>query len=149
MFYAASTKGFYDPTINTVIPNDAVEITTEYWQELLAEQSQGKSIEPDSEGYPIAVVIPITKEQTIEAINYSIQAALDDGARKWGYSSIVAGASYYGSNNAQYNADAIALMDWRDAVWPWAYSKYPSVTAGETPAEFMIDMPAQPAKPIV
>lgn len=149
MFYSASTNGFYDPTVNNDIPADSVEITTEYWQELIDAQSQGKKIEPDSKGYPVAVVIPITKDETLYAINYSIQVALDRGAEKWGYSNIVSAASYFGSNNAQYNADAIALMTWRDSVWEWAYPKYASVVPGETPEQFMVDMPPQPAKPIV
>jgi hypothetical protein len=149
MYWAASTKGFYDPSINTFIPSDAVEITRVYWQELLTEQSEGKTIESDGKGYPIAIFVPLTKEQTIEIINVSVQGALDSGAQSWGYSSIVAGASYYGCNTPQYAADAVALMDWRDSVWQWAYAKYPSVTPGETPAEFMVDMPTQPPKPVV
>lgn len=148
-YYSATTNGFYDPEINTIIPEGAVEITDEYWQELLDGQSEGKTIEADSKGYPIAVTVPLTKEQTIEAINTAVQNALDEGAQSWGYSSIVAGASYYGCNTPQYAADAIALMDWRDSVWQWAYAKYPSVTPGETPEEFMVDMPAQPPKPVV
>lgn len=150
MYYAASTGGFYDPFINTTIPPDAVEISPAYWQELLAGQSAGKLIEADSKGYPVLVdPPPPTEEQTIEAINSAVQSALDAGAQSWGYSSIVAGASYYGCNTPQYAADAVALMDWRDSVWQWAYAKYPSVTPGETPEEFMVDMPAQPPKPVV
>lgn len=149
-YYAASTGGFYDPSINTDIPSDAVEITPTYWQELLAGQSAGKLIEADSKGYPVLVdPPPPTKEETITIINNAVQVALDSGANKWGYESIVAGASYVSSANAQYAADAAALITWRDQVWEWAYPKYPLVTPGETPEQFMVDMPAQPAKPIV
>jgi len=150
MFWAQSTGGFYNPQINTNIPGDAVEITDDYWQELLTGQSKGKVIAADSKGYPVLEDPPTpTEEQTISIINGAVSNALDYGAKKWGYDSIIAAASYYGCTNPQFNADAIALMGWRDSVWTWAYAKYPSVTPGETPEEFMVDMPPQPAKPVV
>ena len=58
MFYSKSTGGFYDPAIHTAIPADAVEITESYHADLLAAQSAGKRIEPDVNGYPIAVDPP-------------------------------------------------------------------------------------------
>lgn len=150
MYWSPSTQGFYDPSINTIIPPDAVEITPAYWQELLAGQSAGKLIEADSRGYPVLVDPPgPTKEQTITIISDAIQSALDEGAQKWGYDSIVAGASYAASTNAQFTADAAALIGWRDSVWAWANPKFATVTPGEDPAVFMADMPAQPAQPKV
>lgn len=47
-FYAGSTNCFY--TDNA--PDDAVEITDERYQELLAGMAEGKTIVPDSAGYP-------------------------------------------------------------------------------------------------
>lgn len=43
-------KGFYDEAID-----GAVEISVEYWQELLNGQASGKLIAEDAEGYPILV----------------------------------------------------------------------------------------------
>ena len=66
MYYASSTSGFYTPDINPIIPDDAVEITDEYYQELLAGQSNGKCITADAEGYPVLtdpVIVPPTAEQ--------------------------------------------------------------------------------------
>ena len=37
---------------------DAVEITEEYWNELMNAQSEGKRIEPDENGYPVSVDPP-------------------------------------------------------------------------------------------
>jgi hypothetical protein len=37
-YYSPSTKGFYDSSVNDVIPEDAVEITYEQWESLLGEQ---------------------------------------------------------------------------------------------------------------
>ena len=53
MFYSSSTNGFYSPDLHKNIPNDAVEITTEYWQSLLEGQGQGQRIWHDESGYPI------------------------------------------------------------------------------------------------
>lgn len=58
MFYSKGTGGFYDKEIHANIPADAVEITESYHAELLAAQASGKRIEPDVNGYPIAVDPP-------------------------------------------------------------------------------------------
>lgn len=66
MYYASSTSGFYTPDINPIIPDDAVEITDEYYQELLTGQSDGKCITADAEGYPVLtdpVIVPPTAEE--------------------------------------------------------------------------------------
>ena len=53
MFYAQSTRGFYDTAIHgSNIPSDAVEITNEEWQALLQGQSEGKVITPGENGVP-------------------------------------------------------------------------------------------------
>lgn len=55
MFYSKSTQGFYDPEINNVIPDDAVEITADEHAALMAAQEVGKIITVDADGKPIAV----------------------------------------------------------------------------------------------
>lgn len=58
-YYAKSAGGFYDSEINgDNIPNDAVEITTDLWEELLSDQSQGKIITGDESGHPISINRP-------------------------------------------------------------------------------------------
>lgn len=59
-FYSASTGGFYTPDINPVMPVDAVEITEEYYQSLLAGQSEGLQIVADAQGYPVLITpVPV------------------------------------------------------------------------------------------
>lgn len=146
-FFNANPIGFYDDDINE-IPESAVEITDSEWQTLLEAQSNGKIISTDKNGFPVAIDPPTPdKEQTIKIISNAIQKALDDGAKSWGYTNMVYAASYAASTNPQYAADAAALIQWRDDVWDWAYPKYAGVTPGETPEEFMVDMPKQPAQP--
>ncbi|WP_192072568.1 tail fiber assembly protein [Pantoea agglomerans] len=42
--YSPSENAFYDPEINVVIPEDAVQITDSEWSDLLAGQAKGKLI---------------------------------------------------------------------------------------------------------
>lgn len=67
IYYSKTTKGFYCEEIHgTNIPSDCVQITKEQHITLLNEQSNGKQIVPDENGFPIAVVpsiIPLTWEQ--------------------------------------------------------------------------------------
>lgn len=52
MYYSKTTRGFYSSDVNTNIPEDAVEVSTEEWQALLEGQAAGQVIVPDAEGYP-------------------------------------------------------------------------------------------------
>ena len=61
-------NGFYDTPIE-----GGVEISTEYWQELLNGQSSGKEIKENADGYPVLVeheyTIDELKEMKIAEIN--------------------------------------------------------------------------------
>jgi hypothetical protein len=52
-YYSPSSEGFYLEGFNKVIPEDAIEITKEYWQSLIDGQANGKKISQDENGYPI------------------------------------------------------------------------------------------------
>lgn len=70
MFYSASTGGFYVLEIHgNNIPSDAVEITSEYHNELLTGQSNGMVISHDEDGYPILVPAagPTNDQLAVEA----------------------------------------------------------------------------------
>ena len=78
MFYSQSTKGFYSADIHgDAIPSDAVEITAEQHAQLLADQSAGASIQPDENGYPVAV---FPSPPAIETIKAAAAAAIDQAA---------------------------------------------------------------------
>lgn len=57
-FYSATTKGFYLLGIHSVIPDDAVAISQQLKEELLAAETSGFIIMPDEHGYPKAVMLP-------------------------------------------------------------------------------------------
>lgn len=53
IYYSKSTGGFYNNTINTEIPDDAIEITDGQHQALLDGQASGKEITTDAKGKPV------------------------------------------------------------------------------------------------
>ena len=60
MFYSKLTNGFYNIEINgNNMPDDVVEITQEYYEQLLTGQSNGQLIVGDDNGYPILITPPV------------------------------------------------------------------------------------------
>jgi hypothetical protein len=68
MFYSKTTSGFYESSFGTNLPSDLVEITREYWIELLDGQSMGKIISSNDEGYPVLIDPPPPSAAELEAI---------------------------------------------------------------------------------
>jgi hypothetical protein len=67
-FYAFSASGFYDDSLNAVMPDDAVEITQELYAALLEGQSTGtKVIVEGSNGLPELQDIPVIETYTYPA----------------------------------------------------------------------------------
>ena len=91
----------------------------------------------------------VTQKQTQDTLSSAVTSALNDGAQSWGYDSIESGASYINSTNAQYSADAKALIAWRDKVWQWAIPELATVQPGTPVGQFLADMPALPPQPKV
>ena len=54
--FSPSTRGFYDPQIHDVIPDDAVEISSSAHAALLEAQAAGAVIQPGPDGQPEAVM---------------------------------------------------------------------------------------------
>lgn len=54
-YYSSSTKGFYNTSVNSSIPDDAVEISADHHQELLRGQASGLEIRLGASGLPEAV----------------------------------------------------------------------------------------------
>jgi hypothetical protein len=68
MFYASSTRGFYNSAVHSTIPDDAVPITEEAHAALIDGQSEGNQIVPGPDGYPILAAPPApTPEQILAA----------------------------------------------------------------------------------
>jgi hypothetical protein len=76
IFYAKTTNAFYDPSINTEIPSDAVEITQEDYQSLMLAQQTGQVIQANSQGYPEAVNPPAPTPIEVQSVNKANAVAL-------------------------------------------------------------------------
>jgi hypothetical protein len=78
-YYSSSTKGFYTTEIHgEKIPADAVEITEQYWQDLLKGQSEGMVIAADGKGFP--VLQPAPEPSAEERSAQSAKQAIKDAA---------------------------------------------------------------------
>lgn len=75
IFYSAATRGFYDDRLHTSIPGDAQPITDAVHQALLAAQTVGKLIDPDVDGFPVAVDPPPPGPPTVVS-RFQARAAL-------------------------------------------------------------------------
>lgn len=53
MFYSKSTNAFYDSALNSLIPDDAKEVSDAQWQAALDGQAQGETITADADGMPV------------------------------------------------------------------------------------------------
>lgn len=58
MYYSKSKKGFYDGALFELLPDDAVEVDSDYYKSLLKGESQGLVITCDGKGYPVLEEAP-------------------------------------------------------------------------------------------
>lgn len=68
MFASKTTRGFYDASINTSMPADVVEISSEVHAELMAGQSAGKVIDWGDDGFPVLVDPPPPSDEELAAV---------------------------------------------------------------------------------
>ena len=68
MFYSKTTNGFYDKEIHgDKIPKDAVEISADEHAMLMRGQSDGKTIVPNGNGFPVLVDPPEPTNDELKA----------------------------------------------------------------------------------
>ena len=123
MHYSPSHDSFYLPEIHgSAIPADAVEITREHYEALLAGQSEGQRIVADAIGRPVlADPPPPTDEQIIAGFTAVVQQHLDDFARTRNYDGILSAATYATSAVPKFKAEGQYAVEARDATWAKCY----------------------------
>ena len=105
LFYSASSRGFYDDAIHSSMPADAVPITSQVRQALLEAQSAGKQIEPDGNGFPIAVDPPPPGPPQVVS-RFQARAALHLAGLLPSVEALMAAPE----------ADPLARLAWADAI---------------------------------
>ena len=119
VYYSPSKKGFYiDEMHGDLIPVDAVEIPEQLHQDLIAGESHGKVITVDSNGHPFLQDPPAqSDEQLLCTYEAAIEGRLDQFAQSRGYRNGDRLASYKGSQNATWAAEADRFIALRDQTW--------------------------------
>lgn len=80
MKYSATTGGFYGPGHTpSKLPADAVDVSPEDYNALLAAQARGCTIQANQDGYPVAVEPqPPTADEGIKAQIAALEASISD-----------------------------------------------------------------------
>ncbi len=82
-------------------------------------------------GYVLHVLTPVvpelTPEQVKQELTQAVQVYLDDKARTYGYDGILSACSYAPIANA-FQAEGVAFLTWRSAVWSYCYQVLADVT---------------------
>jgi|GEM_PF-3578502 hypothetical protein len=118
-YYSVKEQGFFNSEIHKDIPEDAIQITDEYYNVLLNGQSNGKQIITDENGYPILLDLSKGKEKEIYLYEFeeNVLKYLDNVAKERGYDDIISLCSYATSSNEQFRKEGIAGNEFRDKVW--------------------------------
>jgi hypothetical protein len=81
----------------------------------------------------------------VAEVTAAIEAHVDATARQRLYSGAVSAASYLGSTEPMWAAEAAAFVAWRDAVWAWALAQLALFQGGApmpgTIAQFLAEAP--------
>ncbi len=101
---------------------------------------------------------PPTQEQRQAAVVAAVQEYMDGKARSWGYDNIFTAVSYaaFPSEDpqlARFHAEAVALGNWRSAVWAVCFAVQADVVAGACAEPSMLELlellPLAPQRPEV
>lgn len=121
---------------------DAVEITDEYWSELISSQATGCSIAPDENGYPVAVA-PLKK--TLEELKVLVVNKLwrnyKAHQQKYVDAEDLTLATLCAANGSEKGS---AVQLWVMNLWAQYYTVRDAITAAETSdALAVIDLTAE------
>lgn len=96
--------------------------------------------------FVVRQIAPPTEAEIRATITNQTQGYLDDIAQSWGYDDMRSACTYVGDPNPQFDAEAVALRNWRSSVWTWLGSQTVPATA-PSPAEFTALLPPPPVRP--
>ncbi len=133
--------GAFAANPDCLIPHDAVEIADEQWMEFVSNPGRRKW-----DGVAVIPYDPPSPPLTQADYSAAIQAHLDGKARERQYDNIHTAIGYRDDPNPNFAAEALALFDWRSAVWTFSSAELAKVMVGErqqpTVSEFMGELEA-------
>lgn len=111
---------------------------------------QGGQLVPLPPPPPPAPPPPPTEQELRQRLVGWAQAHLDAYARSWGYDDIRSACTYVGDPHARFNAEGVALRNWRSAVWAYLDARASEPLPDPLPSreEFMALLPEAPARPV-
>lgn len=123
VYYSDSKKGFLRSDIHkNSIPEDAIEITYDYHQELLQACTSGKTIKVIN-GQVVATEPIIDVSVLYKAFESATQKHLDDFAKQKGYDNILSACTYATSTNTTRTQEGQKAVITRDALWDYYFDK--------------------------
>lgn len=90
---------------------------------------------------------PVNSRPGIDEYTAAIAAMLDAKAKERRYDNAVSIATYTGSGNAQWAAEAQTFVAWRDQIWTYCYAELHKVQNGQreqpTISDFLTELGTQ------
>lgn len=135
-----------------VFANGSWSLHPDYRGQTLYKQSDNTTITVDAlgpipSGYALTPPPPTLTEQ-VATLEADVQMHIDSKAQTKGYDSAASCISYLSSGNKTWAADALAMRDWRDAVWTFCYDSAGKVSVGTVPVptkeQLIAALPAAP-----
>lgn len=130
-----------EPNPTCGIPVDAIPISAAQWLEFVQNNGRRRWF-----GGAIVEYEPPPPPLTQADYSAAIQAHLDAKASERQYDGIHSAIGYRDDPNPNFAAEALALFNWRSAVWTFSSTELAKVMAGEraqpTVAEFMSELEA-------
>lgn len=146
MKFSKSTGCFYPGNIKySSLPADLADVPDSDYA-LAAQRAAGETLDLVNGRIVIVPAPPMTDEQIEAELSKAVQRVLDTEARTHLYDGILSLCSYAESTNANFKAEALAGVAWRDAVWAHCYQVLSDIKAGNravpTAAELLAELPA-------
>ena len=135
------------PDVAWVLPGDQI-LANVRWPAGVVPPTQA---EVDAEVARIALERTQSRQQS--ALSAAIQSHIDAPAKAWGYDDARSAVSYVGDPFPAFNAEGVAIMNFRSACWATSREVKEAVLAGErgmpTVSEMLALLPQAPERPTV
>lgn len=136
--------------ISTSPIHGGIEISEADYQAALAGMASGRVVSTEGDVFALVEPPPPDPEPEpalpdIDDYRRAVQAHVDATAQERQYDGGHTCATYLGSSNPVWAAEAQAFVSWRDAVWGYAFAELGRVQNGERPQptieDFLEELP--------